>query len=106
MNCPVCESDLESKGFTIGESEATNHYYCPTCDVKYHQECPCEGTPRWYASIPMNRFPLKAWQNFLFQEWNSWGESIPDRASDVGYPPLTEREQNWFKVHGTSPQEE
>lgn len=51
MKCPICKTELESKGFSVGESGATNYYfYCPECDhdyLNYGKE-----KEEWLALVP------------------------------------------------------
>jgi hypothetical protein len=63
LNCPLCETKLESKGFSLSATGAVNYFYCPNYKIEYHYN---GAEERWYAHIALGDFPKKAWEEFLF----------------------------------------
>ena len=49
MRCPICRTELQYKGFSVGESEARSNYYCSECKHNLHYD----GAP-WFAYIPVD----------------------------------------------------
>jgi len=103
MNCPVCEGELDSLDRHKDRFENVGRFFCDNCNVEYHQypKENKEGVQMtgWHAYIPLKNFPQEAWNEFLFTEWNYYGQRMPERASS-GYGP-TEKEKaeakEWYE---------
>lgn len=97
----MCETELEPKGFNLKKDSVTNYYHCTACKINYHQECPQDGEPRWYAHITLGDFPKPAWETFLFTEWNYYGQVMPERLGGGNYVSEEEKREaaEWYAKH-------